>query len=104
MINPAIETNLCGEMVEIYDVHWTREPTLKRHELVKVRGRVCAVTTGRDGGLKVWIEILSDDPGYVSDAPPGVSDAPPGDVLMWDIDGSMAGDRLRIVTKRQEVR
>lgn len=53
MIGNTIETDLVGELAEI----WTRGGRREQQQL-RARGRIRAVTASKDGSVYVWLEIL----------------------------------------------
>lgn len=57
-INPAIETDLVGEIVRVDQPRWKDS---KVTFLTILTGRVRAVTAAPDGYLLVWIEIIDND-------------------------------------------
>ena len=60
MINPAIETDLVGELVRVDQTRWDKT-AMKAIFHTDLMGRVRAVTTSSDGYLLLWIEIIDDD-------------------------------------------
>lgn len=56
MINPTVETDLVGDLVEITDVYYSTG--VGQRETV-ARGRIRAVTS-KVGELTVWIEVIDE--------------------------------------------
>ncbi len=86
MINPAMETDLVGELVEVYERRhfgddYTKPPVVD----VAARGRVRAVSDA-GGNLRLWIEVLSrENGGAVYPQTRLYQYAEVGDVIVCDI-------------------
>ena len=57
-LNPAIETDLVGELVRVDQPRWADKKITFHTDMT---GRVRAVTAASEGYLLVWIEIINDD-------------------------------------------
>lgn len=61
MINPAIETDLVGELVRVEKLSWSKDPLGKVVSRALMTGRVRAVTAHAPGYMFVWIEIVDEE-------------------------------------------
>lgn len=83
MINPTIETDLVGEMIEVYERH-------DHHPSLLARGRCRAVTSSAPGEIQLWLEILvaGDHCGYLSEV---------GDIVRVSSDTGQGDNIIRLV-------
>lgn len=81
MINPAIETDLVGELVRVDECGDYRHGGAWR---TVARGRIRAVTAANDGDIRLWIEVHDEECQRFTRQ----GDCAIGDVIVCTISGS----------------
>ncbi len=89
MINPAVETDLVGDVIEVYEYAYDRA-TVSGKGALRGRGLCRAVTALPAGDMRLWLEVRDDNDKWSFGADTAV-----GDIVAMTVDSSST--RLRLV-------